>query len=347
METIQVSNDFTATDIENIASIVGIFPEATQLSIAKICAGSISYYGAIKDKGGIKTIDNSHSVFEIGSITKVFTSLLMVKMASEDLFDINHRIDDYLGFKLNGNASITFKQLANHTSGLPRIPPGLFLESVFKNKENPYKDYNEERLVHYLKYNLKKKRRVKYRYSNLGAGILGFILSQIGRKPYEDLLQELIFQPLKMYETSTNRDLLINDLVVGLNKKGHPTSNWDITSLAGAGAIISSVSDLAKFTVANFNRENAEFNLQRKKTFKANPVTNVALGWHMVNFKLAGGNEWHIHDGGTGGYRSVIIMDVKQQNGVVVLSNVSGLYLFKGEKITQLAITIMESMIDV
>lgn len=341
----QTPGRFTQREIQIVADVVKQFPEKTQLSIAKINKDKICFHGAVKKASGlIKTNNDSRAVYEIGSITKLFTSSIMLTMAEKGLLDVNRSIDKYLGFELHRGAHISCLELANHTSGLPKIPPGMIWEAVVRNKDNPYKDYDEERLVQYLKTGLKKKKKTRSRYSNLGAGILGYVLEKASGKTYEELLQEYICSPLGMGETSTHRDALRSRLVAGLDKKGRPASNWDLGSLTGAGAILSTVSDLSKYILANFDEQNMVFNQQREATFNVAHGVDIALGWHILRNKLTNGHVWHCHDGGTGGYRSMLVMDAGLSRAVVILSNVSGLHFFKGEKITGLAMSLMTNL---
>ena len=159
-------------------------------------------------------------------------------------------------------------------------------------------------------------------------------------------MQQYIFNPLGMNMSTAQRDQVAQHLVGGLNKKGKPTSHWDMASLSGAGAVLSSVHDLAKFVMANFYKDNPVFNLQREKTFQVNGMLSLALGWHIYRFKKPEIDQLYVHDGGTGGYRSVLGMDLNTQNSVIILSNISGLHFLKNGKLPNLAIDLMQNMMD-
>ena len=338
--------NFTQADINSINKTLNSFHNNTQLSIARIIHGKVSTLGAIKTNNKVYFINNPDAVFEIGSITKVFTSFILVNIAHEGLLDIDDTIDKYLGYSLNNNTKTTFKELSNHTAGLPRIPPGMLLEAMFSNKNNPYKDYTEDRLIDYLKNKLKRKKKTAYRYSNLGAGLLGYVLSQVTGKSYEELLQYYIARPLHMSSTTTDRNKTKGQLVTGLNKKGKPTDNWDLSILTGAGSILSTAKDLAVFALSNFDENNSIFKHQHHKTFEANRFLSLALGWHILKVHKPPIDKFYSHEGGTGGYRSFIGLDLSQKNGIVLLSNVSGLYLFKGNKITHLALDLVSNSMN-
>ena len=134
-------------DIANeIYSLTRYFPNKTQLSIAVLKNGKVKYYGIIIKNDTIKSIENQTKVFEIGSITKVFTSSVLASLVIDDKLKLSDFINDYYAFSFNNSAKITFLELANHTSGLPRLPENLDLS----NDTNPYKNYGVNELNEYL-----------------------------------------------------------------------------------------------------------------------------------------------------------------------------------------------------
>ena len=296
-------------------------PNQTQIAIAIIEGGDTKFYGVKRENDTIFTVENHESVFEIGSISKVFTSTLLADFALNQKLELDHPINDYIKWPLKGGVEITFKQLANHTSGLPRLPSNLNLLSV--DLKNPYKDYDETKLEIYIteKLKLNSNPGEKFEYSNLGAGLLGFILAELDTTTYEALLRSKIFSKYQMTHSTTNRKLVEHKLVVGLNADGKETPNWDLNVLAGAGCILSSVRDLSKFAQAQFDQSNEVLSLTRKSTFQDNKM-NIGLGW-IIKTKPVGERIWH--NGGTGGYTSTMQVDVENKNAVIVLSNVSGL----------------------
>ena len=320
------------------------FPNKTQLSIALIRNGEINFVGIERTNDKIELIENHKNVFEIGSITKVFTATLLSIFVNEQKLKLDDSIQDYLDFKINSETDITFKELANHTSGLPRLPSNMLnlLSYLFKHP-NPYRDYNKEKLADYLtkKVKLSQKSGVNYEYSNLGAGILGFELASISKSSYESLLQEKIFTRYKMESSTSKRENIQSELVKGLKPNGKTTSNWDFDVLAGAGAILSTVEDLSKFALAQLDNANNELTLTQKPTFKVNDNMQVGLGWHILKTKNDGELIWH--NGGTGGYRSSMALDLDNNNGVIILSNVSS-YNKKSENIDQLCFELIETL---
>lgn len=160
-----------------------------------------------------------------------------------------------------------------------------------------------------------------YNYSNLGAGLLGYVLSKIEGSSYHDLLRERIFSKYGMGSSTIDRKEIENNLVKGRDGDGKEVRNWDFDALAGAGAIFSSAEDLSKFARAQFNEKNNELALTHQSTFTIGDNREIGLSWHIT--KRESGNKWLWHNGGTGGYRSCMAVDTEHNNAVVVLSNVS------------------------
>ncbi|MGM0620665.1 MAG: serine hydrolase domain-containing protein [Bacteroidota bacterium] len=318
------------------------FPENTQLSIAIIDSSIVKFVGITRINDTIGSTDNRHKIFEIGSISKVFTSTLLANFAINGKPELDDTIQDFTDTKMNTSEKITFKQLANHTSGLPRLPSNLNLLS--SDPGNPYKNYDEEKLKEYLTEKLKLQRApgTEFEYSNLGAGLLGYLLTEVSKSSYEELLNELIFSKYDMPSSTTNRDKVKDKLVKGLDNKGNETSNWDLNALVGAGGILSSVDDLTKFAIAQFDRHNTELYLTQQPTFTVSEHMQMGLGWHIIKTNN-GKSEIIWHNGGTGGYTSSMALDTENKCGIIILSNVSAFHKDSG-KIDDLCFGLMNTM---
>jgi len=295
------------------------FPNNTQLSIAIINNGEVYYYGINKENDTISTIENQKSIFEIGSISKVFTSTLLANFVIDGKVKLNENINSYLKTPLKNKIKISFADLANHTSGLPRLPSNLDLAKV--KPENPYIEYKEKEMKEYLTKYLELSNKGEYQYSNLGVGLLGYTLSTIENVTYETLLQNKIFSKYDMQNSTADITKIKGNLIRGLNNEGKEVPNWEFSVLAGAGAIFSTVEDLSQFAVSQFDYSYKELKLTRVKTFELNENMDIGLGWHILKNKSD--NLWYWHNGGTGGYSSSMVIEEKSKNGIIVLSNVS------------------------
>lgn len=296
-----------------------VFPNNTQLSIAIIENGQPHFYGIIRENDTISNLKNEFKNFEIGSITKTFTSTLLSGLAIENKIGLDDNINEYLKFQLKDNQKITFKQLANHTSGLPIVPPNYDLENK-KSISNHFKNYDEQNLKEYLTQSMDLGER-EMGYSNLGAAILAYTLCKVEHTSYNTLLQKRIFSKYNMENSTTIRSEVDNQLIKGLDENGHETPNWDMDIYVGAGGILSTTADLSKFAIAQFDSANIELALTRKVTQVVDENEDVGLGWGIIKNKSE--NNWYGHYGATGGYSSAITIDPINQTGVIILSNVS------------------------
>lgn len=317
------------------------FPPNAQLSIALIKNGETKFFGIKRENDSSMTFDNHQMVFETGSISKVFTGTLLANFARDKKLELDDPIHTALDFPLKDQVEITFKQLATHTSGLPRIPPSLDSVSL----DNPYKEYGEEVLRKYLSEELVmvNKPGESCDYSNLGFGLLGYVLGEIEDATYEEMAQNLIFSRYDMKHSTTDRKLIESTLVKGLNDKGEEVPNWDMAVHMGAGGILSSVEDMAKFGLAQFDPSHTELELSRTNFFKVTENYSMALGWSII--RTESGAVWNWHNGGTGGYTSSMILDTKAKNGVIILSNLSALGELTQE-VTGLSPDLMKSLYE-
>lgn len=335
---------FTDSEIIEINKVTDLFPKGTELSVAKIIDKTPFYYGTLNSGTGIQQKNNSGDVFEIGSITKIFTAYLLAQMTVDGDVEIDASINSILPFSIKGNAEITLRELATHTSGLPRLPPGIIWQALFSNKDNPYKNYTEDKLLNYLENKLKVNSKGKIVYSNLGAGILGYILSIYSKCSYNELLTKKLFSVLNMFNSSASRDKINSRLVQGIDTKGQPAINWELGVLEGAGAVLSSTEDLAKFALANFDPSNKVMNYQRATAFE-NDSECLSLGWFILD-KPEEGERMYFHNGGTGGYSSAMLLDIKNNNAFIILSNISGLHKLKGQKVDELVFHLMSNIVN-
>ncbi len=179
---------------------------------------------------------NADTIFEIGSVTKVFTALLLADMVQRTDMELTDSIAKYLPEQVavprrNGRM-ITLMDLATHTSGLPRMPDNF----APTNPDNPYADYSVEQLYQFLSnHQLTRDIGVQWEYSNLGYGLLGHVLAQRAGVDYENLVRDRILAPLEMNSTAiTLSSEMKNRLAIGHNAALEAVQNWDLPTLAGA-----------------------------------------------------------------------------------------------------------------
>lgn len=335
----------TPQQTDSIKKFLQGFPVNIQLSIAIVRDGKAVYAGVVKEKDTFQIIENRDTIFEIGSLTKVFTSLLLSDFVNKGIVSTSDPVKNFFDFPLKqsnlGGKEMTLENLANHTSGLPRIDISMMLGNT--NLNNPYMAYDEKKLNDYLQNRMKLDTvpGTKFAYSNLGGGLLGFILCRKVNKTYEQLLQENIFGPLGMKSSTTDLSLVKDRLINGRTPDGSVAENWTFRdAIAGAGAIKSCATDMVSFIEANFEADKV-FELPRVKTFSINKKMDVGLGWMIKNEENKDTICWH--NGGTGGYRSCLAMNVSKKKGVVILSNVSSFHILNGD-IDKLCFALLNSL---
>lgn len=317
------------------------FPNNTQLSIAVIKNGKVNYYGVQIINDELVPIENQDKLFEIGSLTKVFTSTILADLVLEGKLKLSDKINSYYPFIFKNKTQLTFESLTNHTSGLPRLP--MNLEDL--DSENPYKSYGSKELDFYLmnQLELTSASNNVYDYSNLGAGLLGYTLGLSQKTTLENLFENRIFKKYTMKNSFTTSKNIGKQLVKGLNENGAEIPNWDFDVLVGAGGILSTTADLVQFAQAQFDTKNKALELTRKQTATVNENMQIGLGWHLL--KSQKGNDLIWHNGGTGGYSSSMVLDVQNKNGVIILSNVSG-FSSKNDNIDEIGFGIISKIED-
>jgi serine-type D-Ala-D-Ala carboxypeptidase/endopeptidase len=195
--------------------------------------------------------DAATQLFEIGSITKVFTGLLLAQEVERGSLSLDDTLEKLLGAQISFTsppvAAVTLGQLVTHTACLPRLPPNL-KDAGLKDPYSRYTRADLHRAVSQLK--LEKATPCAFAYSNFGMGLLGDLLAQRANKPYEQLVMERITTPLGMKDTTQQlSDAQRGRLAPAFSSKT-PVGLWHFDALAGAGALRSNANDLLSFAQA-------------------------------------------------------------------------------------------------
>jgi serine-type D-Ala-D-Ala carboxypeptidase/endopeptidase len=290
------------------------------------------------------------TLFEIGSVTKVFTSTLLVSTTQEGLMGLDDRLCDLLPEVEVFPSDITLRQLATHTSGLPRLPSN-FTRSFLNNPQDPYAAYTSADLLAYLaKYREKQRRPSEtprtFKYSNLGFGLLGHIVAQKLGTSYEAAVVKRICGPIGMRDTCVRLSSEQSArLAAAHTPSGKPTLHWQLPTLAGAGALRSTACDMLKFLAANLGdvqgslkkvfeacrekqveiprlRGVASLSARWRRSGLTNfiPPAYMTLGW-LVSLVEPDKRAVYWHNGATGGHCAFVGFAHESRTGVVVLSN--------------------------
>jgi len=297
-----------------VGIVTGVIDEKGRQVIA---SGKVSLDGAQPPDGD--------TVYEIGSVTKVFTSLILADMIEKGEVKPDDPVAKFLPATVkvpsrNGR-QITLLDLSMQVSGLPRLPDNL----KPADPANPYADYDAAKLYDFLsRYTLTRDPGEKYEYSNLAVGLLGHALALKAGMSYEELLRRRIFDTLGMRSTSiTLSEAQKKRLAPGYDASLKPAKNWDLDALAGAGAVRSTVNDMLKFVAANLELTDTPLKFAMRRMRSATKAIGaedmeIGMAWHVLT-KFDTRIWWH--NGGTAGYRSFVGFNPAKNEGVVVLCN--------------------------
>jgi CubicO group peptidase (beta-lactamase class C family) len=300
-------------------------PQNCGLSIGIYNNGKEYFYNYGETKRNTRILADPQTIYEIGSVTKTFCGVLLAVAISEGKVKETDDIRLYLpagkfkNLAANGNY-IQLVHLANHTSGLPRLPQNLEDQPGY-DPFNPYNHYTTEMLYNYLStISLVSEPGALCEYSNLGMGLLGIILENIYGKSFEELVKEKICTPFAMKSTAINLTTQQQQqFASGYNANGNETPHWDLPSLTAAGGLRSSTRDMLAFAKNNLEEKEPALKLSHQSTF--NYGSNVGMAWQIL--KTKSGNTLFWHNGATFG-SSAFCGFIKEKNcAVVVLSNSS------------------------
>ena len=303
----------------------------------RVQAGTPGLIVGVIEPGGARTVAaagfarpnvpvTAQTLFEIGSISKVFTGILLAEMAARGEVRLDQPVSELLPAgtvvpSRNGIA-VTLGQLSSQISGLPRMPANI----TPANPSNPYADYSVAQMYEFLAgHTLRRDPGVQYEYSNLGVGLLGHALALRAGKTYEALLRERVLAPLGMTSTVvTLTPALLPRMSYGHSADGDTVSLWDIPTLAGAGALRSSMTDMLAFLAANLrppaNALGRAIDSSHAARFRVNAALSLGLNWHISHFN---GDTLLWHNGGTGGFRTMLAFHPRSGRGAVLLGNAS------------------------
>jgi CubicO group peptidase (beta-lactamase class C family) len=265
------------------------------------------------------------TLFEIGSISKVFTALILADMAAKGEISLDDPAEKYLPAGAHmperGGRKITLRDLSMHRSGLPRLPDNM----PYGDPDDPYADYTEAQMLEFLgRYALPRDIGAQWEYSNFGVGLLGYLLGRAAHEDYETLLRERITGPLGMADTAVSLSpQQTARLATPHDQFGRPAKPWNLPTLMGAGGIRSTAPDMLKFAAAVLDPSSPLGPAMKLALSELGDTgssrVRQALGWQVVTPEP--GREVLMHDGGTGGFRSSLVLEPAEQRAVVVLAN--------------------------
>ncbi len=264
------------------------------------------------------------TLFELGPVTKIYTSLLLADAVQRRELDLDTPLADLLPpgvtVPVRDRVVVTLKHLALHSSGLPRLPPGLVTHA---GDPDPYAKYGEDALYHDLiRTELDATPGTKINYSTYGAGLLGFVLGRKLGGGYAKVLGDRVLRPLELKDTFlTVPAAAAPRRATGTTDDLAPAVPWTFDALAGAAALVSTARDQLRLVEAELDAAaGGALVLRRAMHLTQEPQLersgdNEGLGW-MID---SAGRYWH--NGTTGGFHAFVGFDPKNKRAVILLAS--------------------------
>lgn len=328
-----------SSEIDSIAMSFLQKSNSTALTIGIINGDKVlkKYYGKL-DRNSSQAPDSS-TIYEIGSITKTFTGILLAHAVNEGKLKLTDDIRKYLPgrypqLEYKGQP-IQIVHLSNHNSGLPRKPHDLAAQPNY-NPKNQYAHYTKEMMLNYLnQVKINQQPGTVIIYSNYAVGLLGIILERIYHKPLELLVKQVITDPLGMHSTTFEVAEGNRKYIKGYDRDtGLEASHWYLAGIRGCGGLKSNLDDMLRYVQANISLTKPDMELSHQESKDANNKPNQqGLGWGMAVY-YGGFNSFHhplnktnrkekliCHGGETAGFNTFAGFLKSQKKGIVVLSN--------------------------
>ena len=282
-------------------------------------------YGATQRRDG--DVPDENTVFEIGAVTNLFTGLLLADAVARQEIGYDDPLSKHLPAEVRipkrVDDVVKVEQLSTHYSGLPRLPNNFRPT----NRNNPYAGYTVSNMYEALKsLQLDSAPGTEFQYSNFGVGLLGHLLELASGESYEALLKSRIAKPLGLPDTTVSLSEDQKTRLAEGHYRGMPVSNWDMPTLAGAGAVRSTAKDLVRFLEVQLGMQDILFMDSILETHRSRGEAHtdsqeIGLGWFIMWRMNKPEVFWH--NGVTGGYQCFVAFTKDPLRGVVVLTNSS------------------------
>ncbi|MGY3213308.1 serine hydrolase domain-containing protein [Mucilaginibacter sp. HD30] len=320
-----------ASTIEAIGQRFVQTPGHIGLSVCIIKNGkAYSYhFGSTASKKGTKPTDST--IYEIASVTKTFTGILLAHAILEKRIALNDDVGKYLP---QMSANLTFRgvpvkiqHLATHTSGLPKFIPGFQKNLLPQQMMERYNNFSSKQFLDSLaKFSLTEVPGKKFIYSNADAQLIGIILEKVYHKPFAEMLKKYITGPQRMAHTQLELDDLDKQhLAMGYDQNGKamPGLSW-WKNVPAAGYIKSDIADMLRYLKLNVNEKNAAIALAHRPIFKVaeEGADSIGLFW-FIRYPI-GKQRIIYHAGGSFGSTSYCEVRPGETSGIVLLANDAG-----------------------
>lgn len=308
--------------------LLSLLDEGTEIRIAIYENGEIEKFAFTVEKDNLRRKEVANDLFEIGSITKVYTTLSSLLILQKHEIDIHSPIIKFFPpHRQNISNQITFHQLMTHTSGMPKMANN-FVWAALRDPGDPFLHYKEKNLMRYLNGFSALEPR-DFQYSNVGMGLLGYLSSHIEKQSLAHIVKSEIFLELNMNSSSLGLSETQYPLVAntrGLRKK--PNNYWEFSDVtSGAGSAYSNIEDMALFLKFLLESKNGSGDLaamiEEMEKEQISISKSEAMGLGLRIFKED--SKILYHGGITYGYKSLLAYCKEKQKGIVILTNAKGL----------------------
>ena len=291
------------------AAVVGIYER-----------GDVSIQGYGQTRIDRPQQPDGETLFEIGSITKVFTAIMVQRLVEHGKLDWDAPISRYLTelqFENESVGAITLRSLATHSSGLPHLPSNFSPSDM----QDPYADYGHGHLSAFLSTFDPFWLSSRLVYSNLGFGVLGSIAAAAAGVDYPAAVKQFVLAPLGMARSFAAYPPVTDPNAASGYSDGALVPAWTFDAIAGAGAVVSSTNDLMRLIHASLEPDASALHAAIAATQVRQRERDMGLAWQMTSDSE--GNAVHWHNGGTGGYASFLALHPAQSKGWVILASSS------------------------
>ena len=285
--------------------------------------GTTFYKGGTLGVNDKRPIDEN-TVFETGSITKIFTSFLLATMAKEGEVKLDDPMQKYLPSYVKvptfNGTKITLDHLSKHTAGFAYVPENFLMSDPY----NPWCEYTVDYIYDMINNTkLPYEPGTQYQYSNISIGLLGHVLSLQANNEYEDLIYDKILKNLDMQDTKFHLTDELRSRFADAHIRDKQVPHWEIKEFFGAGGLHSTAKDLARFVEANMGFYKSDIKDLLDESLKNRapqdiPFLDVGLEWNL-SYKYK--PEIIYHGGITGGHQVFIGFCKETKTGVVITSN--------------------------
>ncbi|MFK8845051.1 serine hydrolase domain-containing protein [Streptomyces sp. Ac-502] len=320
-------------------ALLSAAPGASAVAVGLYRRGQRSFLvrGSTAREGGVPVEPATR--FEVGSLSKTFTALLFAEHAARGVVGHHDPAARHLPagtYVPVRGTDITLTHLATHTSGLPRLPPGLLRSDIRRLPTNPYAGFTRADVLRALaRTRLRSRPGTRVRYSNFGVGLLGHALcGAAGGLPYEDLLAARVLRPLGLHDTSATAAPPPGGTQVTGYGHGRARPPFGIPGLPGAGAVRSSARDLLTLAEALISPGDAAVtgapsaplrtaleDVTRPRLVLPRSTSQLALIWN-IRLRADGSGLYH-HSGGTRGCTAFVAFSPRHDTALVALANSS------------------------